>query len=164
MHCIICVTDFRAGGDVLPSPPPHPWAVPKKPILHRVKSCSIKVAQQTDVIRNIAFLQQQSKSWKVLLANLLKITLHHRYFSNNFTTSSEQPYWKIHLHGCFTFLTMMSCLFKRNESLCFFKYMFWQREWADKPLFLKNSTLVKETHFPFILVEQKQRDPNKSCF
>ena len=42
--------------------------------------------------------------------------------------------------------------------------MFWQKGWADKPFFLKNSTLVKETYFPFILVEQMKCDPKKSYF
>ena len=31
------------------------------------------------------------QSWRVLHGNLLKIALHHRYFSNNFTTVAEQP-------------------------------------------------------------------------
>ena len=41
------------------------------------------------------------QSWRVLHGNLLKIVLHHRYFSKNFTTSAEQQYWKMYLDGCF---------------------------------------------------------------
>ena len=41
------------------------------------------------------------QSWRVLHGNLLKIALHHRYFSKNFTTGAEQRYWKMHLDGCF---------------------------------------------------------------
>ena len=41
------------------------------------------------------------QSWRVLHGNLLKITLHHRYFSKNFTTVAEQRYWKMYLDGCF---------------------------------------------------------------
>ena len=32
------------------------------------------------------------QSWRVLHGNLLKIALHHRYFSKNFTTVAEQRY------------------------------------------------------------------------
>ena len=38
------------------------------------------------------------QSWRVLHGNLLKIALHHRYFSN---TVAEQRYWKMYLNGCF---------------------------------------------------------------
>ena len=41
------------------------------------------------------------QSWRVLHGNLLKIALHHRYFSKNFTTGAEQQYLKMHLNGCF---------------------------------------------------------------
>ena len=41
------------------------------------------------------------QSWRVLHGNLLKIALHHRYFSKNFTTVAEQRYWKMYLDGCF---------------------------------------------------------------
>ena len=41
------------------------------------------------------------QSWRVLHGNLLKIALHHRYFSKNFTTGAEQRYLKMHLDGCF---------------------------------------------------------------
>ena len=41
------------------------------------------------------------QSWRVLYGNLLKIALHHRYFSKNFTTVAEQRYWKMYLDGCF---------------------------------------------------------------
>ena len=41
------------------------------------------------------------QSWRVLHGNLLKIALHHRYFSKNFTTHAEQRHWKMYLDGCF---------------------------------------------------------------
>ena len=41
------------------------------------------------------------QSWRVLHGNLLKIALHHRYFSKNFTILAEQRYWKMYLDGCF---------------------------------------------------------------
>ena len=41
------------------------------------------------------------QSWRVLHGNLLKIALHHRYFSKNFTRVAEQRYWKMYLDGCF---------------------------------------------------------------
>ena len=34
----ICVADFKEGGFFAP---PHPWAVPKRPILNRVKGDSV---------------------------------------------------------------------------------------------------------------------------
>ena len=41
------------------------------------------------------------QSWRALHVNLVKIALHRRYFSKNFTTGAEQHYWKMHLDGCF---------------------------------------------------------------
>ena len=63
--------------------------------------CSIKVVvSQNDVIK-YSSSAPGVKSRKALHSNLLKIALHHRYFTNNVTTSSEQRYWKIHLNGYF---------------------------------------------------------------
>ena len=41
------------------------------------------------------------QSWRVFHGNLLKIPLHYRYFSKNFTTIAEQRYWKMYLDGWF---------------------------------------------------------------
>ena len=41
------------------------------------------------------------QSWRMFHRNLLKIALHHRYFSKNFTILAEQRYWKMYLDGCF---------------------------------------------------------------
>ena len=48
-----------------------------------------------------SFFAAMVQSWRALHANLLKITLHHRYFSKNFISSAQQWYWKMHLDGCF---------------------------------------------------------------
>ena len=56
------------------------------------------------------------QSWRKLHGSLLKIALHQRYFSKNFTTVTEERYWKCiltaasedeiiletFLHGCFS--------------------------------------------------------------
>ena len=47
------------------------------------------------------FSSEVVQSWRALHANLLKIALHHRCCSKNFTTGAEQWYWKMHLDGCF---------------------------------------------------------------
>ena len=47
------------------------------------------------------FSAEVVQSWRVLRGNLLKIVLHHRYFSKSFTTVVEQLYWKMYLDGCF---------------------------------------------------------------
>ena len=47
-HCRICGTDFREGG--LFDPSPHPWAVPKTPILNRVKWQPHKIVRRTQTI------------------------------------------------------------------------------------------------------------------
>ena len=41
------------------------------------------------------------QSWRVLHGNLLKIALHHKYVSKNFTTVEEQRYWKMYPDSCF---------------------------------------------------------------
>ena len=53
--------------------------------------CSTKVFHQNDVMKYNASAPVV-KSGKTLHGNLLKITLHHRYFSKNFSASSEQRY------------------------------------------------------------------------
>ena len=60
-------------------------------------SCSVL----TDDVMKDSFLPAVVQSWWALHGNLLKIALHYRYFSKNFTTSAEQRYWKKHLDGCF---------------------------------------------------------------
>ena len=42
-----------------------------------------------------------AQSWIESHASLLKIALHHRYFSKNFNITVEQQYWKMHQDGCF---------------------------------------------------------------
>ena len=54
-----------------------------------------------NVLMKYSFSAAVVQSWRALHANLLKIALHHRYFSKNFTTGAEQRYWKLHLNGCF---------------------------------------------------------------
>ena len=55
--------------------------------------CSTKtVVQQNDVMKYSSSVLVV-KSWKELQANLLKTELHHKYFSKNLTSSSEQRYW-----------------------------------------------------------------------
>ena len=41
------------------------------------------------------------QTWRALHESLLKIALHHRCFSKNFTSSAEQQYRKINPDGCF---------------------------------------------------------------
>ena len=54
-----------------------------------------------NAVMKYSFSAAVVQSWRVLHGNLLKIALHHRYFSKNFTTVAEQRYWKMHLDGCF---------------------------------------------------------------
>ena len=54
-----------------------------------------------NAVMKYSFSAAVVQSWRVLHGNLLKIALHHRYFSKNFTTVAEQRYWKIYLDGCF---------------------------------------------------------------
>ena len=61
--------------------------------------CSAEVVVQR--IKWPVLFRSRVQSWRALHANLIKMALHHRYFSNNFTTGAEQWYWKIHLDGCF---------------------------------------------------------------
>ena len=54
-----------------------------------------------NAVMKYSFSTSFVQSWKVLHGNLLKITLHHSYFSKNFTIVAEQRYWKMYLDGCF---------------------------------------------------------------
>ena len=54
-----------------------------------------------NAVMKYSFSAAVVQSWRVLHGNLLKIALHHRYFSKNFTTVAEQRYWKMYLDGCF---------------------------------------------------------------
>ena len=54
-----------------------------------------------NAVLKFSFSAAVVQSWRVLHANLPKMSLHHRYFSRNFTTVAEQRYWKMHLNGCF---------------------------------------------------------------
>ena len=53
-----------------------------------------------NAVMKYSFSTAVVQSWRVLHGNLLKIALHHRYFSKNFTTVAEQRYWKTYLDGC----------------------------------------------------------------
>ena len=54
-----------------------------------------------NAVMKYSFSAAVVQSWRVLHGNLLKISLHHKYVSKNFTTVAEQRYWKIYLDGCF---------------------------------------------------------------
>ena len=54
-----------------------------------------------NAVMKYSFSAAVVQSWRVLHGNLLKIALHHRYFSKNFTTVAEQRYWKMYPDGCF---------------------------------------------------------------
>ena len=54
-----------------------------------------------NAVMKYSFSTAVVQNWRVLHGNLLKIALHHRYFSKNFTTVAEQRDWKMHLDGCF---------------------------------------------------------------
>ena len=54
-----------------------------------------------NVLMKYSFSAAVVQSWRALHANLLKIALHHRHFSKNFTTGAERRYGKMHLDGCF---------------------------------------------------------------
>ena len=130
---------------------------------------------------------------KALHANLLKITLHHRYFSRNLTIISGQRYWKINLDGYFWgqifwehswmaasqrqlqryspngyhILHFLPWRHVKEEPIFMFFYK--KARFAEKfkhteLILFKNSNLVKETHFLFILIEYQHRDPTKNCF
>ena len=71
---------------------------------HRSSFLEVFCRSRCSVLINVmkySFSPAVVQSWWALHANLLKIALHHRYFSKNFTTSAEQRYWKMHLDGCF---------------------------------------------------------------
>ena len=46
------MTDFREGGPFCPTPPSHPWAAPKTPILNRVKVCLPSAREQDRADKN----------------------------------------------------------------------------------------------------------------
>ena len=78
------------------------WTSPSK---HRssflevfCKSCCLALI---NAVTKYSFSAAVAQSWRALHTNLLKIALHHRYFSKNFTTGAEQRYWKTLLDGCF---------------------------------------------------------------
>ena len=54
-----------------------------------------------NAVMKYSFSAAVVQSWRVFHRNLLKIVLHHRYFSKNFTTLAEQRYWKMYHDGCF---------------------------------------------------------------
>ena len=54
-----------------------------------------------NAVMKYSFSAALVQSWRVWYGNLLKIALHHRYFSKNFTTVADQRYWKMYLDGCF---------------------------------------------------------------
>ena len=51
-------------------------------------SCSALI----NAVMKYSYSAAAVQSWRVLHGNLLKIALHHRYFSKNFTTVAEQRY------------------------------------------------------------------------
>ena len=63
---------------------------------HR-SSCKSCCSALINAVMKYSFSTAVVQSWTSLQANLLKIALHHRYFSKNFTTGAEQRYWKMHL-------------------------------------------------------------------
>ena len=65
------------------------------------ESCSIKVVIQKNDVMKYSSSWPVVKRRKALYVNLLKITFHHRYFSKNLTSGSEEQYWKTHLDGYF---------------------------------------------------------------
>ena len=68
------MTDFREGDIFAPTPPPHPWAAPKKPILNSV---NLK-----GVFRTISNIYDEAFSQKYLTASsrcIFAEMLHHRY-------------------------------------------------------------------------------------
>ena len=67
---------------------------------HR-SSCKSCCSALINAVMKYSFSTAVVQSWRVLHGNLLKIALHHRYFSKNFTTVAEQRYWKMYLDGCF---------------------------------------------------------------
>ena len=66
---------------------------------HR-SSCKSCCSALINAVMKYSFSTAVVQSWRVLHGNLLKIALHHRYFSKNFTTVAEQRYWKTYLDGC----------------------------------------------------------------
>ena len=71
---------------------------------HRTSLLEVFCRSRCSVLINVMkynFSAAVVQSWWALHANLLKIALHHQYFSKNLTTSPEQRYWKMHLDGCF---------------------------------------------------------------
>ena len=44
-----------------------------------------------NAVMKYSFSAEVVQSWRVLNGNLLKIALHHLYFSKNFATVAEQP-------------------------------------------------------------------------
>ena len=54
-----------------------------------------------NAVMKYSFSAAVVESWRVFHGNLLKIALHHRYFSKDFTAVAERRYWKMYLDGCF---------------------------------------------------------------
>ena len=99
-----------------------------------------------NAVMKYSFSTAVVQSSRALHANILKIALHHRYFSKNFTTSAEQPYWKMHLDGFFwdriyfgnipawlllKFLTWRHGKEERSFMI-FFKCRFWRKVEAHR--------------------------------
>ena len=83
-HCMICVTNFSDGEPFwTPTPHPHSWAAPKKPILNRVKdffvsAWSIIVIYQPQILlwlccRKCSWKRFWLRAWFVSICSFRKL-------------------------------------------------------------------------------------------
>ena len=63
--------------------------------------CRSNCSALINALMKYSFSAALVQSWRVPYGNLLKIALHHSYFSKNLTSVAEQWYWKIYLDGWF---------------------------------------------------------------
>ena len=101
-----------------------------------------------NVVMKYSFSTAVVKSWRALHANSLKIALHHRYFSENFTkvqnsdiekwilmaASEDEFIFETFLHGCFSKAAVN--MYSRNlyfrNSYTYFTFLIWRHvkeEW-----------------------------------